>query len=140
MTKPTKWVCTQQRLGSAQSLCAQQVAKNLSFLHANSEVSDQTGRMPRLIRVFAGRTVTCHVAAHISTLTFLSVKHHFVKRNTVEGIYKITTHIYSLSSSFLNSLFAKYLSLVKSSLHLNTICILSEKPCIPFFQSDNSLN
>ena len=28
------------------------------FLHADSEDSDQTGRMPRLIRVFAGRT--CH--------------------------------------------------------------------------------
>ena len=28
-----------------------------SFLHADSEDSDQTGRMPRLIWVFAGRTV-----------------------------------------------------------------------------------
>ena len=26
------------------------------FLHADSEDSDQTGQMPRLIRVFAGRT------------------------------------------------------------------------------------
>ena len=26
------------------------------FLHGDSEDSDQTGRMPRLIRVFAGRT------------------------------------------------------------------------------------
>ena len=26
------------------------------FLHVDSEDSDQTGRMPRLIRVFAGRT------------------------------------------------------------------------------------
>ena len=30
-------------------LCAQWVAKNLSFLHADSEDSDQTERMPRLI-------------------------------------------------------------------------------------------
>ena len=37
-------------------LCAQWVAKDPSFLHADSEDSDQTGRMPRLIRVFAGRT------------------------------------------------------------------------------------
>ena len=37
-------------------LCAQRVAKNPSFLHAYSEDSDQTGRMPRLIWVFAGRT------------------------------------------------------------------------------------
>ena len=38
-------------------LCAQWVAKNASFLHADSEDSDQTGWMPRLIWVFAGRTV-----------------------------------------------------------------------------------
>ena len=50
-------------------LCAQWVAKDPSFLHADSEDSDQTGRMFRLIWVFAGRTVICfrfcHVAAHI---------------------------------------------------------------------------
>ena len=67
MTKPTKWLCTQQRLRSAwasvqsdQSLrCAlkpQWVAKDSSFLHADSEDSDQTRRMPRLIWVIAGRT------------------------------------------------------------------------------------
>ena len=62
MTKPTKWLCTQRRLGSAwasaqsdqSSLC---VAKDPSFLHVNSEDSDQTGRMARLIWAFAGRTV-----------------------------------------------------------------------------------
>ena len=40
------------------SLCAQWVAKDPIFLHADSEDSDQTGQMPSLIRVFAGRT--CH--------------------------------------------------------------------------------
>ena len=39
-------------------LCAQWVAKDPGFLHADSEDSDQTGRMPRLIWVFAGRTAT----------------------------------------------------------------------------------
>ena len=39
-------------------LCASWVAKDPSFLHADSEDSDQTGRMPRLIWVFAGRTLT----------------------------------------------------------------------------------
>ena len=41
------------------------------FLHGDSEDSDQTGRMPKLIGVFAGRT--CHIvcrfcrdAAHIT--------------------------------------------------------------------------
>ena len=38
------------------SLCAQWVAKDPSFLHVDSEDSDQTGWTPRLIWVFAGRT------------------------------------------------------------------------------------
>ena len=41
---------------SESSLCAQWVAKDPSFLHVDSEDSDQTRRMPRLIRVFAGHT------------------------------------------------------------------------------------
>ena len=45
------------------SQCAQRVAKDPSFLHADSEDSDQTGRMPRLIRVFAGRT--CHFVGFV---------------------------------------------------------------------------
>ena len=44
---------------SESSLCTQLVAKDPSFLHADSEDSDQTGRMPRLIWVFTGRT--CHL-------------------------------------------------------------------------------
>ena len=42
---------------SESSLCAQWVAKDPSFLHADNEDSDQTGRMPRLIWIFAGRTI-----------------------------------------------------------------------------------
>ena len=66
MTKPTKWhvrpVKTQISLGiclvwSKSSLCAQWVAKDPRFLHADSEDSDQTGRMPRLIWVIAARTL-----------------------------------------------------------------------------------
>ena len=34
---------------SESSLCAEWVAKDLSFLHVNNEDSDQTGRIPRLI-------------------------------------------------------------------------------------------
>ena len=40
---------------SESSLCAQWVAKDASFLHADSEDSDQTGWMPSLIWVFDGR-------------------------------------------------------------------------------------
>ena len=43
---------------SESSLCAHWVAKDPRFLHADGEDSDQIGRMPRLIWVFAGRTVT----------------------------------------------------------------------------------
>ena len=65
MTKPTKWhvspAKTQISLGIhpvwSESLpCTQWVAKGPSCLHADSEDSDQTGLMPRLIWVFAGRT------------------------------------------------------------------------------------
>ena len=58
MRKQTKWVCAQRRLRSAWALlCAQWVAKDPNFIHADSEDSDQTGRMPRLIWVFAGHTL-----------------------------------------------------------------------------------
>ena len=43
---------------SESSLCTQWVAKDQSFLHADSEDTDQTGRMPGLTWVFAGRTVS----------------------------------------------------------------------------------
>ena len=43
---------------SDSSLCAIWVAKDPSFLHADSEDSDQTGQMPRLIWVFVGCTLT----------------------------------------------------------------------------------
>ena len=62
----TKWhvrpVKTQMSLGirpvwSESSLCAQWVAKDLSFLHAVSEDSDQTGRMPGRSRSSLGAHV-----------------------------------------------------------------------------------
>ena len=88
MTKPTKWVCAQRRLRSAWTsaqsdqslLCVQCVAKDPRFLRADSEDSDQTGRMPRLIWVFAGRTLillflSCRgsqLPVHLNHVTFLS--------------------------------------------------------------------
>ena len=65
MTKPTSWTVrpakTQISLGIRPvwpdfSLWALWVANDPTFLHADSKDSDQTGRMPRLIWVFAGRT------------------------------------------------------------------------------------
>ena len=56
---------------SESSLCAQWVAKDSSFLHADSKASDQTGRMPRLIWVFAGRT--CHFVGFIMRRLILCI-------------------------------------------------------------------
>ena len=57
-------MCAQQRLRSTWAsepslMCALWVSKDLTFLHADSEVSDQTVRMPRLVWVFAGCTSFC---------------------------------------------------------------------------------
>ena len=49
---------------SESSLCAQWVAKDTSFLHADSEDSDQTGRTTRLIWVFTG--CTCHFVGFVT--------------------------------------------------------------------------
>ena len=45
-------------------MCAQWVAMDPSFLHADSEDSDQTRRMPRLIWVFDGRTLILLVLSY----------------------------------------------------------------------------
>ena len=72
MTKPTKWhvhpAKTQISLGicpgwSESLLCTERVAKDPSFLHADSEDSDQTGGMPRLIWDLAG--YTCHFVGFV---------------------------------------------------------------------------
>ena len=92
MTKPTKWLCAQRRLSSAlasaqsdqSSLCVQWVAKNTSFPHADSEDSDQTGRMPRLIWGFAGRT--CHFAGFVMRRFKSSQNHDINARREADGI------------------------------------------------------
>ena len=53
--------------------CAQWVAKGPSFLHADSEDSDLTGRMPRLIWVFAGRTLTLLVLSRGRSFSFVNI-------------------------------------------------------------------
>ena len=61
--RPAKTQISLPPVWSKSSMCAQSVAKDPSFLHADSEDSDQTGRMPRLIWVFAGRT--CHFVGFV---------------------------------------------------------------------------
>ena len=104
MTKPTTWLCTQRRLRSAwssaqsdqSSLCGQWVAKDPSFLHADREDSDQTGRMPRLIWVFAG--CTCHFVGFVMRRLILlsEMEHH--------KTYKITCICAVWSESLLGAL------------------------------------
>ena len=73
MTKPTKWhvrpAKTQISLGirpvlSESSLPAWRKLGSLATHWAHSEDSDQTGRMPRLIGVFAG--CTCHFVGFVT--------------------------------------------------------------------------
>ena len=90
MTKPTMWLCTQWRLrpawASAQSdqslLCAQWVAKDPRFLHADSEGSDQTGRMPRLIWVLLGAPTISLVLSWGGSYNF-SIFHPLYRDNIV---------------------------------------------------------
>ena len=51
--------------------CPRWVAKGPSFLHADSEDSDQTGQKPRLIWVFAGRTTILLVQSYRGSLRCL---------------------------------------------------------------------
>ena len=85
MTKTTKWVYAQRRLrsvwASAQSdrssLCAQSVDKAQAFFMRTAK-TDQIGRMPRLIWVFAG---------HTAILLVLSCCGSFINYHTSLGLY-----------------------------------------------------
>ena len=58
---------------SESSTCAKSVAKDPSFLHADSEDSDQTAQIPWLIRVFAGHT--CHFVGFVMRRNILYFWH-----------------------------------------------------------------
>ena len=58
---------------SESSLCAQWAAKDPSFLHADSEDSDQTGRMHRLIRLCWAHTHFVGFVVH-RLISLLSVR------------------------------------------------------------------
>ena len=65
---------------SKSSLCAQRVVKDPRYLHADNEDSDQTGRLPRLIWVFAGHTRTWLVLSCRGSF-FISLGHFGVRNN-----------------------------------------------------------
>ena len=67
----TQIILSIRQVWSASSLSAQWIAKDPNFLRADSEDSDQTGRMPSLIWVFAGRTaillvLSCRGSFHVA--------------------------------------------------------------------------
>ena len=72
--------------GASTQLRAQWVAKDPSFFLADSEDSDQTRRMPRLIWVFAGRTLI---------LLVLSCRGSFRMR----VLFPTSTHVCSIFSA-----------------------------------------
>ena len=85
MTKPTKWhvrtAKTQISLGirpvwSESLLSAWRNLGSLATHKAHSEDSDQTGRMPRLIWVFAGRTSFCWFSCASAHMRILSPSFH----------------------------------------------------------------
>ena len=82
--------------------CTQWVAKDPRFLHADSEDSDQTGRMPRLIWVFAGHT--CHFVGFVMRqLTLLYSK------STVQVLRVITAMFLGVQIFWIFTVFIKML-------------------------------
>ena len=68
-------MCTQWRPSLISSLSAWRKLGSLATRWAHSEDSEQTGRMPRLSCVFAGRT--CHFVGFVNSLFHLSVESCF---------------------------------------------------------------
>ena len=104
MTKLTKWhmrpAKTQISLGilpvwSESSLSALRNIGSLATHWANSEDSDQTGRMPRLIRVFDGRTLIFCWFVMMRLILFPPPHHHPRDKNPCIGrVGKPETHVY----------------------------------------------
>ena len=87
MTKPTMWLCAHRRLWSdwadslgihpvwsESSLSAWKKLGSLATHWAHSEDSDQTGQMPRLIWVFAGRTLILLVLSWGGSFSYFDLK------------------------------------------------------------------
>ena len=110
---------------------------NPNFLHADSEDSDQTGRMPRLIWVFAGRTLILLVLSFRGLdLNLLSTVHLELWNRNLEwfscfNISKYTTPDKDSMQTVHYSEISKNISkcfqslLTKSLLYLLTTCILT---------------
>ena len=105
---------------SESSLCAQCVAKDPMLLHADSEDSDQTGRMPRMIWVFAGRTAILLVLSCRGSYTLGPKYPRYMYTRT----YKKYTHVYWVQE---NIYFYK-----SKRIHFEHICCLEKIFCFCF--------
>ena len=114
MTKPTKWLCAQQRqisLASAQSdqssLSTWRNIGSIATHWAHSEDSDQTGRMPRLGGcpgwVFAGRTLILLLLSCCGSYYSFYNPTQIIIENTSTGKIFLSTRLLSLSLESLNT-------------------------------------
>ena len=140
MTKPTKWSVrpakTQISLGihpvqSESTLCAQWVAKDPSFLHADSKDSDQTRRMPRLIWVFAGHT--CQFVGFVTRRLILCLQ-TAKARHTLYLLHAriYDKYTYPFSMGWLISVFKLKLQ--------HCLCIASDHPSVKVYKATCSRN
>ena len=99
MTKPTKWLCSQRRLRSAwasthiwseSSLCAQWVAKDPSFLHADSEDWSLGGCLGWSESSLGAHTFCwfCHVAVQMDMKFKYSVSYRSYLVPEISGVKK----------------------------------------------------
>ena len=110
-------VKTQTSLGirpvwSVSSMCAYWVAKDPSFLHADSKDSAHTGQMPRLIWGFAGRTLI---------LLVLSCRGSFVIVNRENVLLALTSPENSDGWSLLQSFQKHFSQLMRLRYFLSSI-------------------
>ena len=128
MTKQTKWhvrpAKIQISLGifpvlSESSLCAQWVAKDTRFLHADSEDS---GRMPRLIWVFAGRT------GHFVGFVVQQLKCRWPRETDKMGIWWLT-HICLVDYSILMNWTSPFEILGVSGVCFGFYCTSNRNSC-----------
>ena len=129
MTKPTKWhvrsAKTQFSLGirpvwSESSLSAWRKLGSLATHWADSEDSDQIGRMPRLIWVFAGRTVILLVLSWGGSFLFL------IWSKLILWSYLCLVLIIILSERFKSTTCTQYILILNHT--LNRLC--------PFLKTD----
>ena len=110
-------MCIQQRLKISLGICPVLTESSLSIWRklgslathwVRSKDSDQTGRMPRLIWVFAGRTVIMLVLSCCGSFDHLEYLHlpHLLMQNTI-GELTLSLYIEKIHSRFFKHTFEK---------------------------------